>query len=783
MRRHKNRQCATGRAASSLLVILLCALPLFGQSGDQTQNPTPEKKENTWGLYDVKTAVEFGGRIAEFDGSRPLWNSYVNLYSGPRFFEAALDLHAPQHNGMLFDDLSLNTFGYGGDPNTVARVRALKGKWYTFDADFRRDKTFFDYNLLANPLNPPNSNPNIPVLDSPHLAALTRRMTDLNLQLFPVSVIRLRFGYGHGIQEGTSLTSTHFGTDPLLLQPWKTIHDNYKVGISWRPTRELNLSFDHFFTHFKNDTSRTPATVGPFIFTLPNGQAVNFGLPFNTTVGQPCAAPIVNGAANPVCDGILAFNQFTPVRSDIPNDQFSFQGNWKRLDTAGRVNYSGADADRLSFLETFSGEIVRTQEARHTTTGPAKNRRVSASADYDLTFHLTDKLRFVEGFRWAAFRIPGEWTLSTNSLFSTSLTTPPNVLSSAACPGPSFNASTCPQHTSASGPDVLNQIFNNFLGQDSKTNTEELQYDLNQKAGIRIGHRFEVRRITFRAADSETQQFFPILAQRGACIGQPTDPVTGICTMNTSNFENDIVSIDANSGMFGLWLQPNDRWRINFDGEIFRADNVFTRISPRAMELFRLRTTYKPKDWINVSFFTNLRHSSNDQPDVDHDQHNRTYAFDTSLAPSNLWGIDLSYSFNDLFSQTNICFVSTPAPTLPTGCSGVPFLFGLSTYKDNTHYGSFNVRFKRVRRTQAVVGYTVTASNGNTLILNPAAPLGPLTFIYHLPVIGLSVEVTEHWMWKVGWHYYNYNEDSASGPTAPRDFRGNVVTISLRYSK
>jgi hypothetical protein len=762
---------------------LLLAVPVFGQESAQNQSATPEKKENTWGRYNVKEALEFGGRVAEIDGSGPLWSSYVTLYSGPRLLEAALGLHAPQHNGMLFDDLSLSTFGYGGDPKTVARLRILKGKWYRFDADLRRDKSFFDYDLLANPLNPSNSNPNIPVLDSPHQWALTRRMTDLNLQLFSVSPIRLHFGYGHGIQEGTSLTSTHFGTDPLLLQPWKTLQDNYTAGISWRPMRELNLNFDHFFTHFKNDTSRTLATIGPFMFTLPNGQAVNFGLPFNTPAGQPCVTPILNGAANPVCNGVLAFNQFTPIRSDIPNDQFSFQGNWKHLDIAGRVNYSAAEADRPNFLETFSGEILRTQQARYMTTGPAKSRRVSASADYDVTVHLTDKLHVVEGFRWAAFRIPGGWTLSTNSLFTTSLTTPPNVFSSAVCPGPDFNASTCSQHTAASGPDVLDQVFSNFVGQNSKINTAELQYDFSQKAGIRFGHRFEVRRIAFRAADSETQQYFPLLTQRGACIGKPTDPVTGICTVKTSNFENDRVSINANSGLFGFWLRPNDQWRFNFDGEIFRADNVFTRISPRAMELFRLRTTYKPKDSVNIVFHANLQHDSNDQSNVNHDQHNRTYAFDTSLAPSDRWGVDLSYSFNDLFSQTNICFVSTPTPTIQTGCSGVPFLFGLSTYKDNTHYGSFNVRFKPVRRVQAIVGYTVTASNGNTLILNPAAPVGPLTFMYHLPVIGVAVDVREHWTWKAGWNYYNYNEASAPGPTAPRDFRGNVVTILLRYSK
>ena len=36
-----------------------------------------------------------------------------------------------------------------------------KDTWYDFRANFRRDQTDFNYNLLANPLNPSTSNPNI----------------------------------------------------------------------------------------------------------------------------------------------------------------------------------------------------------------------------------------------------------------------------------------------------------------------------------------------------------------------------------------------------------------------------------------------------------------------------------------------------------------------------------------------------------------------------------------------------------------------------------------------
>ena len=57
------------------------------------------------------------------------------------------------HEGLLFDTLYLSSFGFGGDPEDMARLRIQKNKWYNFVGLYRRDKNFFDYNLFANPLN------------------------------------------------------------------------------------------------------------------------------------------------------------------------------------------------------------------------------------------------------------------------------------------------------------------------------------------------------------------------------------------------------------------------------------------------------------------------------------------------------------------------------------------------------------------------------------------------------------------------------------------------------
>ena len=85
--------------------------------------------------------------------------------------------------------LVFSNFGYGGDPNDVSRLRIQKNKYYDFRVLFRRDKNFWDWNLLANPLNPITTNaavsPTTPITNSPHALDLVRRMQDYDLTLFP----------------------------------------------------------------------------------------------------------------------------------------------------------------------------------------------------------------------------------------------------------------------------------------------------------------------------------------------------------------------------------------------------------------------------------------------------------------------------------------------------------------------------------------------------------------------------------------------------------------------
>jgi hypothetical protein len=806
MTHNKRHHSSTKWALLMLCLSFLCALSAFAQNNNNggknatdygnlslsvdsarkasdlpAANDPDINRGESWSGFEVKQSAEFGGRITDFTGNVGTWDTFVNLGTGPRLMEYTLDMRSPNHTGLLFDDFNFSNFGYGGDPNNVSRLKFGKGSAYTFNATFRRDQNIFDYNLLANPLNPPTSNPNYPVLDSPHEFLLTRRMSDVNLNIFPVGKVRFKLGWSRVVNEGNSYSSVHEGTEALLLQPTLNTTDNYTFGVSFRFIPKTSINYDQFYTYFKGDTS---ATLAGTPFLLPGSIPVDLGLPFNTSANQPCGTPIQGGLANPQCNGFLGYSRIGNVRNSYPTEQLSFQSNYfKRVDLSGRFGYTDADSDNPNYLETFDGLITRNRQRQYAQAGSSSAKRITMNADFGTTIQLTDRLRLVDNFRFDNFRIPTGWTYATASLFGATLTTQPNVFNPATCPPP-FTAATCPQHINGSPADLVVDNVNQFVRQESKINTVELEYDFTRRVSAHLGYRFERREITANDSDIQLLTFFPTLAKRGACATGVVDPATGICTTSTQDTGSDFTEINGHSALFGFAARPTDKLRVSLDTEFFYADNAFTRISPRHMQRYKARASYKVTPWWNFGTAINIRENRNTAADIGNLQHNRSYAFTSTIAPVEAnWGLDLSYDYSDIFSQTNICFVSTA--TLP-GALACPttatFLTAPSVYNEQAHFAAGSFYFKPVRRVTAGLGYTVTSSNGNTLILNPMAPTGPLSSNYHLPTGSLAIELSKNLIYKTGWNYYDYNEKSSSGPTLPRDFRGNVFTMSLRYT-
>jgi opacity protein-like surface antigen len=758
---------------------------------------TEHNEGQVGGPYIIKQSAEFGGRITDFSGNPGTWDTMVNLGSGPRLFEYTLDLHSPTHKGFLFDDLLFSNFGYGGDPNDFSRVRAQKGKVYSFNAAFRRDQNIFDYDLFANPLNPIASTPSIPIVNSPHEFLLVRRMSDANLNLFPVNDIRFRLGWSRVVNSGSTFSTDHQGTEAPLLSPTSNTTDSYLAGISFRFIPRTSINYDQFYTYFKGDTTANLAPLGiqnilgiP-AFTVTGGIPVSPGIVFNSAANQPCNPLLTGGVLTPTCSAFFNYNRFGNLRNSFPTEQFSFQSSYfKHVDMSGRVNYSDAEANDPSTAELFNG-LGRNRLRTFALTGSAGAHRLSLSADYAITVSVTEKFRINDSFRYENFRIPGNWSLVTNNLFAVNLLTAPNVFTPATCPPP-FTAATCPQHIAGSAADIIQDVRNDFLKQAWTMNTFTLEYDFTKNITAHVGYRFGRREITQRIDNAQILTFFPgptaALANRGACapaVAHPLNP-DGTCTVevDAADVGEDFVQINGHTGIVGFAARFKDRLRLNADAEFYSGDNVFFRISPRHSQDYRIRANYKATDWSTFGAAVRILETRNTSLDIGGLGHNRSYAFSGAFAkPDSIWSLDLSYDYNNIFSQINICFVATPNLTQPGSIScGTPFLSGLSTYNSTSQFGSFALLLKPWKRLTAGAGYALTSTSGSTLILNPFAPTGPLNYNYHLPTASIAFAATEKVIFKAGWNYYDYNEKSDPGPTLPRDFHGNMVSMSIRYT-
>ncbi len=512
------------RLLFSLVLILCLPALVFAQSPAPSAATPPEVVS---GGYVVHQSIDFGVRISDTTGSMDMYDTLVNLHTGPRVLDQSLSLRSENHQGVLFDNLLVHSFGWGGDPNNYLRFSADKDKWYNFRASFRRDQDFFNYNLAVNPLNPASSVPNVPVDSSPHSFDTRRRMSDFDLTLLPQSRVTFRLGYSRNNMSGPSYSSIHEGTDSLLYQPWNTTLNSYRAGFDFKLLPRTVLSYDQFLDYYKGDTNWQLANF--YTAPLANGTGVDLGLPFNTVASQPCAAPILaSNFANPACNGTVSYNRLQQTRNSFTTERLGLRSNYfNRLDLTASFSYSGGDASIPSFQESFDGLISRSRTLSFFTAGSTSGQRITDIGELGITFHITDRFRLVDNFLFNNFRIPGSWNLPTTTLFGATLLSTPNAFSPATCPPP-FTAATCPQHNASSGADVVNDLRNDFLAQDLKRNTFEFQYDFTRKFMARLGYRYDHRQITHNVNDLQEQIFYPSLPNRGACAGQPL--VNGVCT-------------------------------------------------------------------------------------------------------------------------------------------------------------------------------------------------------------------------------------------------------------
>ncbi|MBV8632519.1 MAG: hypothetical protein JOZ83_16445 [Silvibacterium sp.] len=707
-----------------------CALAVFAAAHAQN-NPqwtgisTDTGSGKTVGGYEVHQSIDVGGHIDEKSGSPQMWATLVNIYSGARMLDQSLTMRAVNPStAIVFDRLSSYSYGYGGDPINVTYLNMSKGRLYDFRASYRRYRQYFDYNLLANPLIPPESNPYVPWLDTPHLYNTLRQMTDMQLTLFPLSHVSFRVGYNHNINQGPSYSSTHLGNDPWLYQNWRNSTDNWTGGVDWKPDPKTTISYDQFVTHYKGNTIWTLAGLN---YVLPNGQPVSLGVDLSSNWNAPCSAPFnADGTVNPKCSAALSYTRVQPTRGIFPTEQVRLQSSdIPHLKLNGRLAYTGANSTLNGYNESFNGLITRTSQRGYVETGSSKTQRINVNGDFALEWEISPKLRASDVYDFWAFRMPGINTFTTTSYTGTSMLLPPTG------------------STTTTAPDQQ------WINQKTSTNTTLLAWDVTPKATLSVGYRYRARRITDAGGDS--------------------------------------IPIHENWGLFGAVLRPMPGLSINFDFAGMAADNSFTRIDPRQLYQYIARAAYRPRPWLSVSGAVNIFESRNNIDTVNHKEHNRDYSFGASIIPNEKWSVDMSYSYNDVYSTTLLCYPSTPPPpsagTAPGICSDAGTPYSSNGYYDApTNFGSIGFTLNPIKRVHARAGYRMSAVDGTAQIINVRQVPGSLQSEWQQPYGGLGLEIAPKWTWKFDWNYYGYGEGTPIGPTLPRSFRGNVYTLAVNYA-
>jgi hypothetical protein len=771
-----------GLALLAVCLSLICNT--LGQSSGQTaasayaDSSSGAGEGKKIGDFQVTQSIELGGRISEVNGSQPMYDTLVNDQSGARILEQSLTMQSLTHED-IFDTLTLNSFGWGGDPQQAARLRVSKYHWYTFSGSYQHMQNYFDYDLFANPLNPPTGSPFIPILNSPHGYYNRQNLYNFDLVVLPMHRLSFRAGYNRNRFAGPAFSSIHEGTEALLNESTDNTLNGYRFGADFRATKKTTLSYTQLLQYYDGGTTYG---LNPFnSWPLPNGTPVSLGLSwFNS--GSPCAKPLNNGIANPTCNGFLDYSLDQHINTFIPTEQFNLtSSSLKWLDFNGQYQYSHAQMN-TPFTEIFSGLTSRTGSLGSNTTGSSSSAKWnSASADVSATIQVTDKLRLVETFRFRNFSVSGDYLdLETNyfnpaSFGSASLlnpvgTFPPTLLF----------------HTSSSPADIINEMTINMIGQNTKQNDFQVQYDVSRWFGVRAGFVWANSTIqpgdTFQAALGDI--YYPNLPNRGNCVGLPLNP-DGSCTFSgvLAPFGNPTTEINNYSGVVGAWFRKGSTLHANVNAKYGGADNWIYRIDPLRSFNISGNVSYSPRPWMTVGANLNFQQDKNNTSDIQYNQHNYSTVLNAMINPNKYWGLDMAYNFDAIQQNMFLCFAGTVTPPDTTTCAEDPTLLQTyGFYNTHTQFGYFALTLTPIERVTMRLGYNIVDTQGNTTSLNTLLPLGPLSSVYQSPLAAVDVVVHRDVTLKAAWNYYQYGEGSFVGPTASRYFHANNTTLALRYA-
>jgi hypothetical protein len=790
--------------------------------------PAPNEQMSIPNGYSAHGSVDVGGHIAGITGSNAMYDTLVNMQTGPRALGETFEMRAlPGQKHTLFDTLKAIGTGFGGDPNSFSKLDFSKGKIYEFSGLFRRDRQYFDYDLLGNPnivggssipigpSNAPTGSLAWPqVLQSPVMFNTVRRMTDTNITILPLSKVTFRAGYSQNIFQGPTLSpgagSNYFdasvgATDQLLKEFQRNSTDDFTGGIDWKPVKGTKLTFEEEVDHYKGDSyftlapidflvqeaDGTPVSIGNWDSQAPYGigscNTKSMGSAYtSSTIYTILSTPQTAGGLpiiNPACDALTSYLRSQPTRILFPTEIFRLQStSIKNVSMNGDFRYTKANMNLPNYYENFQGLDGKIRNA--TFTGSATAKREVVAADYGIVWQATKKVSLSEQIDYSDVQQPGTSNISEGITANT----PGNPNETINYSGPLASGSNLTVEGSPNGapqPDFFGQkfIINNVTG----------TWDASSRATLSLTYRYRTHTIV----------------EGYAGTGGGGDP--GNIPIPVGGTSGGTVTINENGGIFNAALRPTDHWDINGTVEILYDDNAFTPVGPRQTKHYRVHTMYKPKPWATISGAYNdlERHNNtnNNQAAValfassggtsgdpyegplNHVDYSRIVSLGAVLSPNEHYGIDLNYAYSDVYAATNICYdngAQNPSTTVgmpgtasltsggaPNVCPNV-YTRGSTTQLADwfardfmsapTQYGSVALTVSPVDKIHSNIGYRVSSVSGSQFFNDARAVNGSLVSTYQSPYVNLGWTVHPGLILKAEYNFYGYGEGGPSGP-------------------
>ncbi|WP_142988242.1 hypothetical protein [Granulicella rosea] len=794
--------------------------------------------------YAIHQTADLGGHIAGVSGSGAMYDTLVNLHSGPRILGQTFTMHAlPGSKHFLVDSLSASGSGFGGDPINFARLSFFKGKLYEFSGTFRRDRQYFDYDLLANPSIPSGiSTPYGMVAGVPTAASLAqpqvnqspvmfntvRRMTDTTLTLLPLSKISFRLGYSQNIFQGPSLSPGYLiGKSDLLLREYqRNSTDDFTAAMIWKPLQLTSFTFEEQVDHYKADSyftiapgqfnvqeaDGTPAALGnwdatasPYSIASCNTASMG-GAYTNATNYTLLSAPQTAGGLpiiHPACDVTTSYLRSQPTRVLLPTEMLRFQSSSiKKLALNGDLRYTIANSNLANYYENFQGldGAIR----NYTLTGNASVQRRMVSSDLGITWQAAKTIALSEQLDFSNVHQPGSANITPGITQNAPVTAGNETISYA---GPLVAGAAYSIEGNPTGVPLYG-----YFGQKFLTNNATVSWDASSRATLTFTYRYKTHSIV-----------------QGAGSGA----------------SSLLVTVEENGGIFNVAFRPTAKWKMNGTVEMLYADNALTPIGPRQTKHYRFHTLYRLRPWATLSgAFNDLERHNNtfntgvtpiDGP-LQHVDHTRNVGVGLSVAPNEHYGFEISYDYSDVYISSNICYLNGATTTLPgaasTTSSGAPnicpgvFVRGSTTVLSDwgptkdfmdapTQFASVGITYSPNKKVRTAAGYRISAVSGNQFFANAQQVNGSLQSAYQSPYLNLAWTVHPGLIWKAEYNYYGYGEggpsgapfcsnstsvtsvvvpcnsptltgptgltEPSSGLSAPRNVHANIVTLSMHY--